>query len=291
MGYFREVHARPVARACALAGLSRSAYYYRPRRSENDDEVAAALTALAEPHPTRGIDNYYARLRAAGHPWNRKRVLRVYRALGLTRRRRRKRRVTPTEDRSPMAALSARDEVWACDFTSDALTDGRTARVIGVIDEFSRECLALEAAISYPAARVCRVLDAVAEERGGYPSCLRTDNGPEFVAKDLAAWCERHGVHHHRITPGRPMENGRVERFNRTVREDVLDFWAFASLRSLNDELSAWRERYNRSHPHQALDGAAPGSYHDGGGLGAGSASGLPRPEAPAVPYATQPSA
>ena len=175
-----------------------------------------------------------------------------------------------------MTALSARDEVWACDFTSDALTDGRAARVIGVTDEFSRECLVLEAAISYPAARVCRILDAVAEERGGYPSCLRTDNGPEFIARDLAAWCERHGVHHHRITPGRPMENGRVERFNRTVREDVLDFWAFASLRSLNGELAIWRERYNRTHPHQALDGATPESYRDVGGLGTGSASGLP---------------
>ena len=161
-----------------------------------------------------------------------------------------------------MQQLSACDEVWSCDFLSDALTDGRSARVIAVMDEYSRECLTAEAAVSYPATRVCRVLDRlVAERGGGYPACLRTDNGPEFVAAAVSAWCAEHGVHHYRIEPGRPMDNGRIEWFNRTIREDVLDYWAFDSLRSLNDELDRWRTRYNGSHPHTALNGLSPGAF------------------------------
>jgi len=259
--YFCKAHARPVIRACALAGLSRASYYYRSRQPERDLEVVAALRALALEHPTRGFDNYYARLRATGRTWARSRVLRIYRQLGLKHRARRKRRLTPTEDRRPMSALTSRNEVWACDFLSDSLTDGRSARVIAVMDEYSRECLTAEAAISYPAPRVCRVLDRIAEQRGSYPACLRTDNGPEFISEAMAVWCEDNGVHHHRIEPGRPMDNGRIERLNRTLREDVLDYWIFDSFGSINDELEAWRERYNTTHPHTALDGQTPGGF------------------------------
>ncbi len=177
-----------------------------------------------------------------------------------------------------MTRLRERDEVWACDFLSDALADGRTARVIAVIDEYSRESLALEASRSYPSARVCRILDRVAERRGTYPKMLRTDNGPEFVAGALAEWCEAHGVRHVRITPGRPMENGRVERFNRTVREDVLDFWQFASFTDLNAHLVAWRTSYNATHPHTALDGQTP----EGFGRDALRAAPASRPTPPA---------
>ncbi len=275
--YFREAHARPVSRACALASISRATWYYRTRLPERDGELIAALRALAHEHPARGFDNYYARLRAAGHVWGRKRCLRVYRRLGLRRRTRRKRHVTPTEDRRPMAALSRRDEVWACDFPCDGLTDGRPARVIAVVDEYSRECLASEAAISYPAQRVCRVLDRVAGQRGGYPEVLRTDNGPEFVSTASAAWCEHHGVHHHRITPGRPMDDGRVERLDRAIREDVLDFWMFTSFSELNAELANWRGRYNATHPHTALGGQSPGAFDRGDAVLADSAYGLPR--------------
>ncbi len=259
--YFREAHDRPVERACALAGLSRSSWYYRPRRGARDAEVARALRQLAAEHPARGFDNYYARLRAAGHTWSRSRVLRIYRMLGLKHRPRRKRHITPTEDRRPMAELSRRDEVWACDFLTDALADGRSVRVIAVMDEYSRECLAVEASVSYPSTRVCRLLDGVAEVRGTHPACLRTDNGPEFVAGALAAWSEGHEVHHHRIAPGRPMDDGRVERLNRTLREDVLDYWSFGSLGELNEGLVAWRGRYNATHPHTALGGQAPEAY------------------------------
>lgn len=279
--YFHDAHARPIARACALAGISRATYYYRSRQPERDAEVAEALRVLAREHPTRGFDNYYARLRAAGRPWARSRVLRVYRALGLKHRARRKRTITPTEDRRPMAALSSCDEVWACDFLSDALTDGRSARVVAVMDEYSRECLVAEASVSYPATRVCRLLDAVAEERGAYPTALRTDNGPEFVSAALAEWCADNGVHHHRIEPGRPMDNGRIERLNRSLREDVLDFWTFESLRTLNGELSAWRERYNGTHPHTALGYKTPEAFAESRVRDGGSPSGSPPSRTP----------
>jgi len=260
--YFHEAHARPISRACVLAGLSRASWYYRSHQTERDAIVIEALSVLSQEYPTRGFDNYYTRLRTKGHTWARSRVLRIYRQMGLKHRVRRKRRITPTEDRRPMQQLVACDEVWACDFLSDALTDGRSARVIAVMDEYSRECLTVEASISYPATRVSRVLDRIVAERGGiYPACLRTDNGPEFVSDAIAKWCAKHSVHHSRIEPGRPMDNGRIERLNRTIREDVLDFWAFDSLRSLNDELYVWRQRYNESHPHTALGGLSPNTF------------------------------
>lgn len=259
--YFHEVHERPVKRCCDLSGISRASWYYNGNRPQRDKEVEAALRKLSENHPTRGFDNYYARLREAGHRWGRSRVLRIYRSLGLRRQARSKRKVIPSEDRKPMAQLTQRNEVWALDFLSDALSDGRTARVLAIMDEYSREALGVEASISYPGQRVCRVLDRLAEQRGAYPQALRTDNGPEFMSKALAVWCEANGVYHQRINPGRPMENGRIERLNRTIREDVLDFWQFASFGELNEHLKEWKKTYNKTHPHSALGGQTPEAY------------------------------
>ena len=279
-GYLRRTYSVSIARACRLAALARSSWYYRSRL--DDAEVEAALRDLAARYPRRGFDNYYARLKAAGEPWARSRVLRVYRALGLRHRKPRGRRL-PVGERAPMPELTGRDQVWACDFMSDALSDGRTARVVCVIDEFSREGLRVEAALSYPAERLCRVLDEVAEARGGYPQALRTDNGPEFTAAATAAWCERHGVRHVRIRPGRPMENGRVERFNRSVREDVLAAGLHASFSGLNASLAAWRCDYNATHPHTALGGAAPGAFGRERQRGPGSSALGPPPRDPAA--------
>lgn len=248
--YFFKAHNRPVQRACYLAGLSRSSWYYTPEQSERESLVAKALLDLAERKPTRGFDYLYSLLKNEGRPWSRSLVLRVYRKLGLKLKVRHKRSVTPTEDRQPMQALTAVNEVWACDFLSDALSDGRKMRVVSLMDEYSRQSLRAEASISFPAARLCRILDEVAEERGCYPKCLRTDNGPEFLSKALAVWCAAHGVYHHRIQPGRPMENGRIERLNRTIREDVLDFWTFKSMAEVNEHLGGFRQEYSKPPKH-----------------------------------------
>ncbi len=254
-------HNRPIQRACDLAGISRSTWYYTSQQSEREQKVSNKLKELAERKPTRGFDFMYSSLKNEGYPWSRSLVLRVYRKLGLRLKVRKKRSITPTEDRRPMQNLTSRNEVWACDFLTDALNDGRMIRVMVTMDEYSREALGVEAGISFPANRVCRTLDEIAEVRGGYPKCLRSDNGPEFLSKAIETWCEAHNVYHHRIQPGRPMENGRIERLNRTIREDVLDYWKFNSLSQVNKYLTQWQEEYNEYHPHKALGRVAPRAF------------------------------
>lgn len=240
--YFVMAHNRPIQRACDLAGMSRSSWYYMSKHSEREAQVVNALKSFAERKPTRGFDYMYSGLKNEGCPWSRSLVLRVYRKLGLRLKVRKKRSITPTEDRRPIEKLTSRNEVWACDFLSDVLSDGRVIRVIVIMDEYSREALRVEAGISFPANRVCRALDKIAEVRGGYPKCLCSDNGPEFLSKAIEIWCEAHNVYHHRIQPGRSMENGRIEQLKRTIREDVLYYWKFNSLSQVNKHLKQWQQ-------------------------------------------------
>ena len=169
------------------------------RQPDRDDEVIAVLQELVERYPDRGFGKLFKVLRRRGHRWNHKRVHRVYIALGLNLRRKGKRRL-PARFPEPLAVGSAMNSCWSADFMSDALWDGRRFRTFNVVDDFSREGLAVEVDLNLPAARVIRVLDRIAAWRG-YPAKLRLDNGPEFIAADLADWAEQHGVHLEFIKP------------------------------------------------------------------------------------------
>ncbi|WP_119072106.1 DDE-type integrase/transposase/recombinase [Aggregatilinea lenta] len=138
------------------------------------------FTALVEHHRRWGFDKMMDWLRGHGFEWNHKRVYRVYREMGLNRRIKPKKRL-PTRHPQPLAQPTAANRVWSMDFMSDSLTDGRAIRTLNLIDDFNREALYIEVDTSLPAARVIRVLDQVAAERG-YPRAIRSDNGPEFIA-------------------------------------------------------------------------------------------------------------
>ena len=210
VSYLLAAYKVSIARACNVVGLHRSMWYYQAKK--DDSEVVAKLTELAEDLPTRGFDVYYNRIRTEGLVWNLKRVLRVYRDMKLGMRRRHKKRV-PARIQQPLETPGGLNEVWSMDFISDSLSDGRRVRMFNVIDDYNREALAVEPGLSFPAARVKRVLNQL-EEEIGLPKVIRVDNGPEFISKEFTAWCKQKDIQIRYIQPGKPMQNGFIERFN-----------------------------------------------------------------------------
>lgn len=238
--------------------LSRSSMFYESKK-ESDDEIIEALQELVERFPERGFGKYFLLIRRRGRIWNHKRVYRVYCALKLNRRRLGKKRL-PSRDPKPLVVPSSPDASWSIDFMSDSLWSGRRFRTFNVLDDFNREALAIEVDLNLPASRVVRVLERIVAWRG-LPNQIRMDNGPEFISCTLADWAQRNGVHLEFIRPGRPMQNGFVERFNRSYREGVLDMYVFKSLREVQERTEIWMRDYNEHCPHDALNGMTPIEY------------------------------
>ena len=213
-----EEHRLSARQACRAARMARSAYY-APRRPRDDGPVIAAIQEYISENPGQGFDKLYPVLRTRG--FGKCRLYRVYRALKLNLRRRGKRRL-PARIKAPLVIPSRPNETWSADFMSDALWSGRRFRTFNVIDDFNREALRIEIDTSLPARRIVRALDELVEIRGK-PAALRMDNGPELISEELEKWARRHGVDRLFIQPGRPMQNGLIERFKRTYRQEVLN--------------------------------------------------------------------
>ncbi|MCR9248761.1 MAG: IS3 family transposase [bacterium] len=195
-------------------------------------------------------------LRRDGFLVNHKRVYRLYRELGLAVRRKSRKRAS----QAPRATQPRSDQLndcWSMDFLSDALTDGRTMRVFAAADDHSRRCVALDFDVALPAERVTRILDQ-AIETYGKPAAIRTDNGPEFTSRAFDAWAYRHGIEHHFIRPGKPVENAYAESFNGRLRDELLNQHCFSDLRHARELGDDWRNDYNFIRPHSALGGRSP---------------------------------
>ncbi len=185
---------------------------------------------------------------------------RIYREEGLTVRKRggRKRAIGT---RAPMAIPQGPNQRWSLDFVSDTLSEGRRFRILNVIDDFSRECLASVVDTSLSGIRVARELDRIAEMRG-YPCMVVSDNGTELTSNAILKWQEDRQVEWHYVAPGKPMQNGFVESFNGRLRDECLNEHLFANLRHARHLIAAWREDYNHHRPHTSLDGLTPWEYH-----------------------------
>lgn len=253
-----EDHGLSERHACRAAGLSRSVRRYQ-RVPDKDEPVIAVLAELAERHAERGFSKLFDLVRRRGHRWNHKRVHRVYRGMGLHLRRRGKKRL-PNRNPLPLAAAIQVNACWSMDFMSDALWDGRKFRTFNVLDDFNREALAVEIDLSLPALRVIRVLERLAAWRG-YPLKLRMDNGPEFIATVLADWAEEKDVELEFIKPGKPMQNGFVERFNGSFRKGVLDMYVFRTLTEVRERADEWLRLYNEEIAHESLGMLTPVEY------------------------------
>lgn len=249
----------PVSRACKLISLLRSQYYYKSLK--NDTAVIDALHKLSADHPTYGFRKLFAYLRRDGHDWNHKKVYRVYRQLKMNRRRKGKRRL-PARIKQPLLQPSGANESWSMDFMSDSLVDGRKIRTLNIIDDCNREVLAIEIDTSLSAKRVIRVLKRIIAWRGK-PKVIRVDNGPEFTSKDFELWCREQGIIILYIQPGRPMQNGFIERFNGSYRREILDAYVFFELHEVRKLTAEWMDEYNNRRPHEGLSNATPKEWLD----------------------------
>ena len=237
--------------------MSRSVYYYVS--TKDDSEVVQKLAELAEKKPMEGQDKFYHRIRNQGIKWNHKRVERVYKMMGLNKRKRTRKRV-PARVKQPLVTPSLPNDTWSMDFMHDTLMNGRKFRVLNIIDDFNREALKIEPYFSISAQRVIEILERVIREKGK-PKVIRVDNGPEFISLALHEWCIQHGITLLFIQPGKPMQNGYVERFNRSFRQDVLDTNLFATLMEVKIAIDEFEEDYNHQRPHESLGNMSPIQY------------------------------
>ena len=246
----KERHGVSVRQGCNAVALARSTYRY-DRRPKADEDIIDALNALAQQHPSIGFWQAYHRLRLAGRRWNHKRVYRVYTALGLNIRRRAKKRL-PARVKQQLFQPTAANQVWSLDYIHDSLWDGRSFRMLNVIDDYNRQVLWIETDTSLPALRVIRVLKQLKESRG-LPAMIRVDNGPEFISRKLDAWCKDHHITLAFIQPGKPTQNAYVERLNGSMRRELLNAYVFKTLEEVRAKACLWQHDYNHHRPHKAL--------------------------------------
>lgn len=247
-----------INRCCDAACLSRTAFYYQAKLPD-DDELIDVLLALIDKHPRWGFPKCRKRLKALGYPWNHKRIYRVYKLLKLNLRRKSKRRL-PTRNPLPLQVPGQANYCWSMDFMSDTLQHGHRFRTLNVLDDFNREVLGIDINSGIQAPRVTQYLDQIAAWRG-YPTQIRVDNGPEFTSSEFTEWAKQHDIYVDFIKPGSPYQNGYIERFNRTYREDVLDLYLFSNLDEVRQETDRWIQLYNYERPHDGLNDMTPIEY------------------------------
>jgi putative transposase len=230
-------------------------------RLKRDKEVIEALTRVTEANRRWGFWLSYKQLRNDGYGWNHKRVYRVYTELGLQHRRRAKKRI-PSRERQPLDTPSVASAVWALDFMSDALYVGRRFRTLNVLDEGMREALAIEIDTSLPGERVVRLLKRLCAWRG-VPQAIRCDNGPELTSQAVVDFCQDMGIAIRYLQAGKPNQNGLIERFNRTYREEVLNSYLFEDLDQVREITADWLTKYNEQRCHDALGGLPPTVFRE----------------------------
>jgi putative transposase len=213
----------------------------------DDKELTERLTALAGQKRRYGYRRLHVLLCREGWLINRKRAYRVYHAAGLMVRRRKRKRIAGVERQEKVNAV-APNISWSMDFVSDGFVDGRRLRCLNIVDDFTKECLAIEVDTSLPGKRVVSVLERLAEIRG-LPKSVTVDNGPEFVSKVLDEWAYRRQLQLRFIEPGKPQQNAYIESFNGKFRDECLNEHWFLSMRHARQMIAAWRQEYNQERP------------------------------------------
>ncbi|MBY3163087.1 IS3 family transposase [Rhizobium laguerreae] len=251
-------HEMSERRACKAIGFCRMTVRYETRR-DNDHELRERMKALAHERRRFGYRRIHVLLRREGHLVNHKRLFRLYREEKLAVRKRsgRKRAIGT---RAPMLVPMVANDRWSLDFVSDQFTDGRRLRILTVVDDCTRECLALVADTSLSGLRVARELDRIIEERGK-PRMIVSDNGSEFTSNAILQWADRTKVDWHYIAPGKPIQNAFIESFNGRLRDEFLNETLFSSLAHARSALSNWRSDYNDQRPHSGLGWLTPAEF------------------------------
>ncbi len=263
-GVGRAIRALHVSqrRACRAIGRPRSTQRYVARKSITDRPLVDAMLAIARQRPRFGYRRIARLLQRDGWRVGRDRVHRLCRLHGLrvTRKSVRRRRLGSAASGAARLRAQRVNDVWSYDFVKDQTVDGRPIKILTVEDEHTRECLALVAARSITSASVLAVLRELFARRGA-PRRIRSDNGPEFIAKKLREWISANGSETAYIEPGAPWQNGRCESFNGRLRDECLNLELFTSLAEARTVLADFREDYNERRPHSSLGYATPAEY------------------------------
>ena len=259
--HFKEQRNRSVRQSCSILGFRRQTYYKRKRGhrpEELDQMIAGLLHKVTRRFVAWGFWMVFHYLRKQGHKWNHKRIYRIWKAEGLHLR------VTPkrAKIRRKYLDLIAPDKInegWAVDFLSDWIVGPgqEKVRIINIIDECSRKALWTQAHHSITAKKLTEVLNKVVQWRGR-PSYIRCDNGPEFISEQLRQWADENGVDVRFTQPGKPSQNGLIERLNGTLRRECLNLEWFISLPILNEKIQKWWKEYNSIRPHSSIGYQTP---------------------------------
>jgi transposase InsO family protein len=251
----------PQRRACRVVGQHRSTQRLTPRpQPVEEGKVRRRLRAIARDHPRWGWKTAHVILRREGHTINKKRTRRLWRDEGLRRPTPCKRKRSRPPGGGPLLRATRPNHVWAVDFQFDETADRRRIKLCNIVDEFTREALAIRVARNCTADDVVTEIEQLVAQRGA-PTHLRMDNGPELIAWALRDWCRLHGTMTSYIEPGSPWENPFVESFNGRVRDELLNIEEFGTLIEARTLTEGWRVEYNTYRPHSSLGGKTPAEY------------------------------
>lgn len=258
VAHLRAEHGLSERRACHIVGADRTMIRYRSQRAP-DTVLRGRLRELANERRRFGYRRLFVLLRREGEPSGINRIYRLYREEGLTVRKRRARRKA-LGTRAPILVEARANARWSLDFVHDQFACGRRFRVLNIVDDVTRECLAAIPDTSISGRRVARELTALIERRGR-PGMIVSDNGTELTSNAILKWCGEHRIEWHYIAPGKPMQNGFVESFNGRMRDEFLNETAFRNLAHARDLIAAWVDDYNTQRPHSALGYETPADY------------------------------
>ena len=278
MAHLQERFEVSERRACAVVGQSRSTQRYEARLPDDEPALVQRMLELVRQRPRFGYRRIGALLRAEGFRANDKRVHRLWRREGLKvpQHTRKRRRLGSSQNGCQRHRAEHPNHVWSWDFVHDTTSDGRPLKLLTMVDEFSRECLVLEVARRLDSRSV---LDALAQVilRRGAPEHIRSDNGPEFIAKAVRRWLSERSVKTLYIEPGSPWENAHIESFNGRLRDEFLSGEVFDHVLQAQALAAGWREDYNRRRPHGALGYRTPEEF--AGSWAAPASAPLRRPQ------------
>jgi putative transposase len=245
-------------RACRIAGADRKMVRYQAKRAP-DTVLRGRLRDLANERRRFGYRRLFVLLRREGEPSGINRIYRLYREEGLAVRKRKARRKA-VGTRVPILVEARPNARWSLDFVHDQFASGQRFRVLNVVDDVTRECLAAIPDTSISGRRVARELTALIERRGK-PGMIVSDNGTELTSNAILRWCSEHRIEWHYIAPGKPMQNGFVESFNGRMRDELLNETMFRNLAHARVVIPAWAADYNTERPHSALNYQTPADY------------------------------
>ncbi len=245
-----------IRRTCRVLGQRRETMYYKHKRVNEDEQIQAELKQLSILHVNWGFGLLYGTLRLEGRTWGKKLVYRNYKRLKLNLRVPQKRKKIKRDNPNTLAAKKV-NQGWSLDFLSDDVVAENKTRILNVMDEYSRKCLLVDAKSSYKSKALVVSLKHLIDTYGK-PQYIRCDNGPELLSKQMEKFCKNNQIEIRFTQPGKPMQNGLIERLNGTIRTECLNLKVFKTIPEVQKDLDTWWNSYNFGRPHSALKGKTP---------------------------------